>query len=485
MRTAKRKGPSAHLTALQPKSANRVAIAPLRDEEAKTMKDSAATNVTDITVPRRVKSVYVAMSADLIHPGHLNIINKARELGEVTVGLLTDQAIASYKRLPFLTYEQRRIIVENIKGVSRVIPQETLDYVPNLKLLRPDYVVHGDDWRTGVQKEVRARVIEVIGEWGGRLVEPTYTPGISSTQLNRSAKEIGTTPEIRLGRLRRLLYAKPLVRLLEAHSGLSGLIVENVSVRLNDVPREFDGMWLSSLTDSTIKGKPDIECVDLTSRITTIQDILEITTKPIVFDGDTGGIPEHFVYTVKTLERLGISAVIIEDKVGLKKNSLFGTDVEQTQADPADFAHKIEAGKRAQVTDDFMIIGRIESLALKKGMDDALSRARTYIAAGADGIMVSSKEKSAAEILEFCHRYTDVENRVPLVVVPSTYAGVTEEQLMNAGVRMVIYANQLLRSAYPSMLRAATTILESGRAQEADELCMPISEVLALIPGGK
>ena len=455
------------------------------DRPARAAKDTASTSVTDISAGRRNKSVYVAMSADLIHPGHLNIINKARELGEVTVGLLTDQAIASYKRLPFLTYEQRRIIVENIKGVSKVIPQETLDYVPNLKLLRPDYVVHGDDWRTGVQKEVRARVIDVIGEWGGRLVEPTYTPGISSTQLNRSAKEIGTTPEIRLGRLRRLLYAKPLVRLLEAHSGLSGLIVENVSVRQNDVPREFDAMWLSSLTDSTIKGKPDIECVDLTSRITTIQDILEITTKPIVFDGDTGGIPEHFVYTVKTLERLGISAVIIEDKVGLKKNSLFGTDVQQTQADPADFAHKIEAGKRAQVTDDFMIIGRIESLALKKGIDDALSRARTYIAAGADGIMVSSKEKSPAEILEFCHRYSDVENRVPLVVVPSTYAGVTEEQLMNAGVRMVIYANQLLRSAYPSMLRAATTILESGRAQEADELCMPINEVLALIPGGK
>jgi phosphoenolpyruvate phosphomutase len=433
----------------------------------------------------RTRTVYVGMSADLIHPGHLNILNTARELGEVTVGLLTDQAIASYKRLPFLSYDQRKVIVENIKGVKCVIPQETLDYVPNLQMLRPDYVVHGDDWRTGVQKEVRARVIELLGQWGGRLVEPEYTAGISSTQLNRAAREVGTTPEVRLRRLRRLLHAKPLVRLLEAHSGLTGLIVENVSVRQNDTPLEFDAMWLSSLTDSTAKGKPDIECIDLTSRMTTINDILEITTKPVIFDGDTGGIPEHFVYTVKTLERLGVSAVIIEDKVGLKKNSLFGTDVAQTQADAAEFCHKIEAGKRAQVTDDFMIIARIESLVLGKGMEDALARARTYIAAGADGIMVSSKEKTASEILAFCHEYSELDNRVPLVVVPSTYSGVTEEQLANAGVRVVIYANHLLRAAYPSMLRAARSILESGRALEADEFCMPISEVLQLIPGGR
>jgi phosphoenolpyruvate phosphomutase / 2-hydroxyethylphosphonate cytidylyltransferase len=430
------------------------------------------------------KTVYVAMSADLIHPGHLNIINTARTLGDVVVGLLTDAAIASYKRLPFLSFEQRKVIVENIKGVKQVIAQETLDYVPNLRALRPDYVVHGDDWRTGVQQETRARVVDALAEWGGRLVEPTYTPGISSTQLNRSAREIGTTPELRLRRLRRLLYAKPLVRLLEAHSGLTGLIVENASVRQNDLSKEFDGIWLSSLTDATIKGKPDIECVDLTSRITTIQDILEITTKPVIFDGDTGGIPEHFVYSVKTLERLGVSAVIIEDKIGLKRNSLFGTDVVQTQADMNEFAHKIAVGKRARVTDDFMIIGRIESLVLQKGMEDALERARTYMAAGADGIMVSSKERTPAEIFEFCRRYNEFDNRVPLIVVPSTYPGVTEEQLMNAGVHVVIYANHLLRSAYPSMMRVANTILESGRALEADELCMPIKEVLALIPGG-
>lgn len=431
------------------------------------------------------RTVYVAMSADLVHPGHLNIIQAARELGDVTVGLLTDAAIASYKRLPFLSYEQRRVIVENLKGVSRVVPQETLDYVPNLRALRPDYVVHGDDWRTGVQKEVRARVIEVIAEWGGRLVEPAYTPGISSTQLIKGAREIGTTPEIRLRQLRRLLYAKPLVRLLEAHNGLTGLIVEHVSVQLAGMKREFDGMWLSSLTDSAAKGKPDIECVDLTSRLNTIQDILEGTTKPVVFDGDTGGIPEHFVFTVKTLERLGVSAVIIEDKVGLKKNSLFGTDVHQSQAAADEFAEKISMGKRAQVTDDFMIIGRIESLVLKKGIDDAIQRAAMYIAAGADGIMVSSKERTADELLEFCARYSQMGNRVPLVAVPSTYSAATEEQLMNAGIRVVIYANQLLRAAYPSMARVARTILECGRGLEAEELCMPIKEVLELIPGGK
>lgn len=431
------------------------------------------------------KKVYVGMSADLIHPGHLNIINEARKLGEVTVGLLTDKAIAGYKRLPYLNYEQRKIIIENIKGVENVVPQETLDYVPNLKKIRPDYVVHGDDWKTGVQKNTRQRVIETLKEWNGELVEISYTQGISSTQLNNSLKEIGTTPEIRMKRLRRLLEVKPIVRLLEAHNGLTGLIIENLQISIDSHPKEFDGMWLSSLTDSTAKGKPDTEAVDVTSRMQTLNDIVEVTTKPIVYDGDTGGRLEHFVFTVKTLERLGVSAVIIEDKVGLKKNSLFGTDAEQEQDTIENFSNKISAGKKSQITDDFMIIARVESLILKKGLEDALSRAKAYIDAGADGIMIHSKEKTPEEILEFCKSYKNFEKKVPLVAVPSTYNTIYEKELAGAGVNIVIYANQLLRSAYPAMIETAKSILINERSHEADSSMMNINEILTLIPGSK
>jgi phosphoenolpyruvate phosphomutase len=432
-----------------------------------------------------MKKVYVAMSADLIHPGHLNIINEARKYGDVILGLLTDSAIASYKRLPYLTFEQRKMIVENIKGVSRVVPQTTLDYVPNLREIKPDYVVHGDDWQTGVQRETRQRVIDALKEWGGELIEPKYTPGISSTQLNVAVKEIGTTPGIRMKRLRRLLVSKELVTILEAHNGLTGLIVENTQIKKNGALREFDGMWLSSLTDSTAKGKPDIGCVDLTSRLNTLKDILEVTTKPIIYDGDSGGLAEHFEFMVRTLEREGVSAVIIEDKIGLKKNSLFGTEVEQTQDTIENFSRKISLGKQAQVTDDFMIIARIESLILKTGMENALDRAKAYINAGADGIMIHSKEKKPDEILEFCERYNQFEQKVPLVAVPSTYDSITETELKNAGIRIVIYANQLLRSAYPAMKRTAETILQNQRTLECGEMCMPIKEILTLIPGGK
>lgn len=432
-----------------------------------------------------MKKVYVGMSADLIHPGHLNIINEARKYGEVTVGVLTDKAIASYKRLPFLSFEQRKLIVESIKGVSKVIAQDTLDYVPNLKKIKPDFVVHGDDWRKGVQREIRDRVINILSEWGGKLIESEYTKGISSTQLNKALKEIGTTPGIRLKRLRRLLESKDLIRIIEAHSGLTGLIVENCQIKNNNVIKEFDGMWSSSLTDSTAKGKPDIGCVDLTSRMKTVDDILEVTTKPIIFDGDSGGLTEHFVFMVRTLEREGVSAVIIEDKVGLKKNSLFGTDVKQTQDSIENFSKKINQGKKAQITDDFMIIARIESLILEAGMNDALKRAKAYIEAGADGIMIHSKHKTPDEILEFCGKYKKFENRVPLVVVPSTYSIITETELKKAGVRIVIYANQLLRSSYPAMLKTAETILKNERALECEQMCMPIKEILTLIQGDK
>lgn len=431
------------------------------------------------------KKVYVGMSADIIHPGHLNIIHEAQKLGYVTVGVLTDAAISSYKRLPYLNYEQRSLIVKNLKGVEEVIPQSTLDYVPNLELLRPDFVVHGDDWKEGVQKETRQRVIDTISKWGGKVIDDPYTKGISSTQLNSKLKEIGTTPEIRLKRLRRLIEAKSIVRICESHSGLTGLIIENTSVEVNGIRREFDGMWSSSLTDSTSKGKPDIEAVDLTTRLHDLNDALECTTKPIIFDGDTGGKIEHFVFTVRTLERLGISAVIIEDKIGLKKNSLFGTDAIQTQDTIDGFCNKIRAGKRAQITDDFMIIARIESFIAGKGQEDAMERALAYIEAGADGIMIHSKDKSGEDIRLFCKALRLANQSVPIVVVPTTYNHVTEEELSLWGANIVIYANHMLRSAYPAMLNTAKSILSHGRSYEANELCMPVKEILELIPGTK
>ncbi|MCK4889703.1 MAG: isocitrate lyase/phosphoenolpyruvate mutase family protein, partial [Candidatus Aminicenantes bacterium] len=332
-----------------------------------------------------MKKVYVGMSADLIHTGHLNIIKEAGKYGDVIVGVLTDKAIASYKRLPFLSVDERKTIVENIKGVSEVVLQETLDYVPNLKKIKPDYVVHGDDWRTGPQKETRERVIKTLDEWGGKLIEPKYTPGISSTKLNRDVRERGTTPGIRMSVLRRLLASKGLIRIMEAHNGLTGLIVEKTRIETRSSSKEFDGMWLSSLTDSTAKGKPDIEYVDLTSRMNTLNDILEVTTKPLIYDADSGGITEHFVFMVRTLERLGVSAVIIEDKKGLKQNSLLENTAGQKQERIENVCSKIRAGKRAQVTDDFMIIARIESLVLNAGLENAVTRAKAYIEAGADG----------------------------------------------------------------------------------------------------
>lgn len=429
-----------------------------------------------------MKSVYMALSADLLHPGHLNVIEKACELGELTVGLLTDSAIASYKRLPLMTYEQRFRIISSIKGVARVVPQMTLDYTQNLGELRPDFVVHGDDWREGVQKQTRDRVIKVLDEWGGKIVEVPYTHGIDALH-GLAYSEIGNTPDIRRRTLRRLLNAKDLIRFLDIHNALTGLIVENTSVECESGVLEFDGMWASSLTDSTAKGKPDIEAVDVTSRMQTLNEVLEVTTKPIIYDADTGGQPEHFAFTVRTLERLGVSAVIIEDKTGLKKNSLLGTEVNQTQDSIESFSKKISAGKSAQATDDFMIIARIESLILGKGIDDALDRAKAFICAGADGIMIHSRQSSPEEVFSFIDRYNVFENRKPLVCVPSSYNQVTESELRDRGVNIVIYANHLLRSAYPAMRDTAISILRHGRSAECDKSMLSIKEVLNLIPG--
>lgn len=423
------------------------------------------------------------MSADLIHQGHLNIIKEGRQLGKVVIGLLTDEAISSYKRLPLIAFKERKLIVENLKGVDRVIPQEKLDYTENLKKIRPDYVVHGDDWKIGVQKEVREKVIEILKNWGGKLVEPRYTSGISSTNLIEAIKKRGITPGNRMKTLKRLIELKPIVRILEAHNGLTGIIVEKTNVNINGEKIEFDGIWESSLTDSTAKGKPDTELVDFSSRFSTVEEILEVTTKPIIMDGDTGGKIEHFKFRVKTMERLGVSAIIIEDKIGNKKNSLFEDSLNQNQDSIEHFCEKIKQGKMAQITEDFMIIARIESLILNRGMNDALKRAQSYIYAGADGIMIHSKKKDEKEISEFCRKYKSINNRVPLIVVPSTYSHITEKKLKNLGIDVVIYANHLLRAAYPAMIKVAESILKNGRAKEAsDKYCMSIKEIINLIP---
>ena len=432
---------------------------------------------------KKSKNVYIGMSADLIHQGHLNVIAEGCKLGQVIIGLLTDEAIASYKRLPLIAFNERKLIVENLKRVEKVVPQTSLDYVSNLKAIKPDYVVHGDDWKTGIQKEIRQRVIDTLAEWGGVLVEPKYTEGISSTDLISAVKAQGITPGKRMRTLRRLIDIKPIVRILEAHNGLTGLIVEKTSINKDGKNIEFDGIWESSLTDSTAKGKPDTELVDFSSRFSTIEEILEVTTKPIIVDGDTGGRIDHFKFRVKTLERLGVSAIIIEDKVGDKRNSLFGTTVPQQQDSIEHFSQKIHEGKQSQITEDFMIIARVESLILKKGMADALKRAEAYIAAGADGIMIHSKEKDGKEIIEFCENFQKFEMKVPLIVVPSTYSHMTESELQDLGISVIIYANHLLRSAYPSMINAAQSILENSRSQEAsDEYCMSIKDIITLIP---
>ncbi|HJL78929.1 MAG TPA: phosphoenolpyruvate mutase [Candidatus Marinimicrobia bacterium] len=436
-----------------------------------------------MTASKKFKKVYIGLSADLIHQGHINIIAEGCKLGKVIIGLLTDEAIASYKRLPLIAFDERKLIVENLKGVEEVVAQTTLDYIPNLKKIKPDYVVHGDDWKTGVQREVRQRVIDALTEWGGELVEPKYTEGISSTDLITAVKAQGITPGKRMKTLRRLIDAKPIVRILEAHNGLTGLIVEKTSIDKDGKKMEFDGIWESSLTDSTAKGKPDTELVDFSSRFSTIEEILEVTTKPIIVDGDTGGRIEHFKFRVKTLERLGVSAIIIEDKIGDKRNSLFGTTVPQEQDSIEHFSKKIYEGKRSQVTEDFMIIARVESLILKKGTADALKRAEAYITAGADGIMIHSKEKDGQEIIEFCEKFQKFETKVPLVVVPSTYAHMSESELQDLGINVVIYANHLLRSAYPAMVDVAQSILENSRAKEAsDKYCMSIKDIITLVP---
>lgn len=430
------------------------------------------------------KTVYIAISSDILHKGQLNVIDVGAKLGDVTIGLLTDESIATYKRLPVIDWESRKALVEHLAEVKSVVAQHSLSYADNLRVLKPDYVIHGDDWRSGTQSMVRDEVVKILAEYGGELVEVPYTDGICGSDIERAMRPIINTTELRRAKLRRLLSLRPYIRAMEVSNGLSALIVENVkSVDQKTMSvREYDAFWVSSLCDSTFKGKPDIELVDWSSRMETIDEIMEVSTKPIIVDGDTGGRIEHFKYTVKTLERAGVSAVIIEDKTGLKQNSLFGTDAVQVLDDPRAFAEKINAGKRAQVTRDFMIIARLESLIAGVGIDDALERAKVYIEAGADGIMIHSRHSDGEEIRAFMRRFREYSADIPVVMVPTSYNHLYEQELNEIGANVIIHANHLLRSAYPAMLDTAQRILDAGRSKEVDDQIMSIKEVLRLIP---
>ncbi len=428
------------------------------------------------------RSVYMCFSTEYIHSGHIAIIKRAKRLGRLTIGVLSDEAVASFRRYPLMPFDERKTLMANIAGVDHVVEQKKLSYAENLRALKPDYVVHGDDWVNGFQKPIRQEVLDVLAEYGGHLIEYPYSSDPKYKELDKMHRAELAMPDLRRGRLRKLIAMKGLVTAIEAHSGITGLIAEKTMVLQDGKTYQFDAMWISSLCDSTAKGKPDIELVDMTSRFRTINDIMEVTTKPIIFDGDTGGLTEHFIYTVRSLERLGVSMVIIEDKTGLKKNSLFGTEVKQTQDSIENFCAKITAGKKAQKTRDFMICARIESLILESGMEDALSRAVAYVGAGADAIMIHSRKQDPTEVFDFVSRFRDKDQVTPIVVVPTSFNSVTEDEFKARGVNVVIYANQLTRTGFPAMQKAARTILEHHRAKECDDMCMSIKEIITLIP---
>lgn len=425
--------------------------------------------------------VYTCFCTDVIHDGHLNLVNEAKKYGDVVIGVLCDSEMVKYNRFPLKSTEERVKLIEDIPGVDKVIIQNKIMYDEVVKELRPDYIIHGDNWSEDSMKAIRKNIVKVLDEYGGELIEVPYTFNPKVQKIDRQMREQLAMPELRRGRLRKLLDMVPVVKTIEVHSGLTGLIAEKTVIADDEHIDQFEAMWISSLCDSTEKGKPDIELVDMTSRFRTINDIMEVTTKPIIFDGDTGGITEHFVYTVRSLERMGVSAVIIEDKIGLKKNSLFGTEVKQTQDEIEHFCEKIQAGKNAQLSDDFMIIARIESLILEQGMEDALKRAFAFRDAGADGIMIHSRRKEPDEILEFCDKFREQDKETPIVVVPSSFNTITEEELRAHGVNIVIYANQLLRAAFPAMQNAAKSILKHHRAHEIDEELLSIKDIITLI----
>ena len=427
------------------------------------------------------KKVYVSLSADVLHEGHINIIKTASKYGYLIIGLLTDEAISSYRRLPHLNYKQREYIVKNIKYVDEVIPQKSLDHTSNLIKIKPDYVVHGDDWKSGILKETRKQVLKTLKRWGGVLIEPKYTKNISSKKIKEKIIKLGTTPDIRRSKLKRLLNSKKLIRVLEAHNPISGMIIENLQITKSGKLDEFDGMWSSSLTDSVSRGMPDNQSVDYSTRINGISEIFNVTTKPLIFDIDNGGQIDHLKFVVKKLDSLGVSALIMEDKIGLKKNSLFKDQSNVKQDTINNFTNKIKKAKNSLVGEDFLIISRIESLILNKPVSDALKRAIAYSKAGADCIMIHSKDKDPKKIFEFSKKFLKTKHFKPLIAVPSSYSKTYEKQLIKNGFKIVIYANHMLRAAHASMIDTAKKILTHNRGYEAEKNITSIKDIIELV----
>lgn len=427
------------------------------------------------------KKVYVTLAVDFLHEGHIKILKIANKYGDVIVGLLTDEAIIKYKKLPNLDYKSRELLIKNIKYVTRVIPQYTDDYTDNLNLIKPDYLVHGDDWNYDNRKSLRTKAIKTLKKWSGKLIEPKHTKNISDAFQHEKIKNFYQKTENRISKLRRLINTKKIIRVLESHNSLTGLIIENMQINKKKEFLEFDCMWSSSLTDSATKGKPDNQSVDYSSRILSLNDMLDATTKPLIFDADNGGQIEHLSFLVRSLERSGVSAMIMEDKIGLKKNSLFKNQAGAFQDKPGLFAKKIKKVCSSRQSKDFLVVARIESFILGKGLKDALKRAEIYSKAGADAILIHSKENTPNEIFSFSKIFKKSKNFVPLVAVPSTYSKVYERDLIRNGFKIVIYANQLLRAAYPAMELVAKKILENGRSFEIEKKIIPIKKIINLI----
>jgi len=426
------------------------------------------------------KTIYVPLAVDILHSAHINVLKIAKKYGKVIVGLLTDSAIAEYKKFPLIAYEERYKTLEGIKYVDQIVEQKNWDYSINVKKYKPNFFIHGDDWKTGIQKKQRKKVINALKKINGKLIELPFNKNISSSEIKHKIIKI-SSPVNRVSKLKRLINAKEIVRILESHNSLTGLIIENLKINNTNKLIEYDGMWSSSLTDSATKGLPDNSSLSFSARISTLNDIMDVTTKPVVFDADNGGQIEHLSFLVRSLERSGVSAIIMEDKVGLKKNSLFKNQSGTKQDKPHIFAKKIKKICSSRQSEDFMVIARIESFILGKGLKDALQRAEIYSKAGADAILIHSKEKTPVEIFSFAREFKKSKNFIPLVSVPSTYSKVYEKDLINNGFKLVIYANQLLRSAYPAMQNTAKTILKNRRAFEADKKIIPIKEIINLI----